>query len=234
MTVSASEVLVFTTPTLMTVALFLHIAGGAFGIAAGYTALAVRKGATAHRAAGTVFFVAMLLMAGFASMLGAARGQTGNAIAGAFTVYLVATAWLAVRRPEGRVGRLEVFGFLFVSAVAAVSLLAPAEPQPDSDAPAGAVVVFGLVALLAALADLKVILQRGVSGAARISRHLWRMCAALFVATGSFFLGQMDVIPASLQGPHLWVLALAPLVLMVFWLIRVRIGRAFKAAPAAA
>ncbi len=63
----------------------------------------------------------------------------------------------------------------------------------------------------------------GISGNPRIARHLWRMCAALFIATGSFFLGQQKVMPEWMQGsPLLFVPALAPLVLMIFWLIRIR------------
>jgi hypothetical protein len=48
------------------------------------------------------------------------------------------------------------------------------------------------------------------------------MCAALFVATGSFFIGQQKVMPAFIQGsPVLFILGLAPLILMIFWLVRV-------------
>ena len=49
------------------------------------------------------------------------------------------------------------------------------------------------------------------------------MCFALFIATGSFFLGQAKVIPQPLRiFPVLTVLALLPLVFMLYWLVRVR------------
>ena len=81
------------------------------------------------------------------------------------------------------------------------------------------------VAALAAALDLNMILRGGLSGAARVARHLWRMCVALFIATGSFFLGQQQVFPAALRGsPILLLLALAPLAVMIFWLLRVRLG----------
>jgi hypothetical protein len=49
------------------------------------------------------------------------------------------------------------------------------------------------------------------------------MCFALFIATGSFFLGQAKVIPMPLRiFPVLTVLALLPLVFMVYWLVRLR------------
>ena len=65
-----------------------------------------------------------------------------------------------------------------------------------------------------------------LSATQRISRHLWRMCFALFIATGSFFLGQQDVMPQAVRGsPILVVLALAPFPLMLYWLARVRFSK---------
>jgi hypothetical protein len=84
------------------------------------------------------------------------------------------------------------------------------------------------VILLAALGDLRMLL-RGISGKRRIARHLWRMCFGWFIATGSFFLGQQQVFPAWLRGsPVLLVPALLPLVLLIFWMIRVRFTSAYK------
>ena len=65
-----------------------------------------------------------------------------------------------------------------------------------------------------------------LSATQRLSRHLWRMCFAFFIATGSFFLGQQDVLPQALRGsPILFVLAFAPFALMLFWLVRVRFSK---------
>jgi hypothetical protein len=73
------------------------------------------------------------------------------------------------------------------------------------------------------------ILRGGISGAQRIARHLWRMCFALFFAAAFFFLGQQQVLPKVIRGsPFLVVLALAPLILMIFWLFRVRFSKRFK------
>jgi hypothetical protein len=85
------------------------------------------------------------------------------------------------------------------------------------------------VAALAAAGDLRLILRRGILGAQRITRHLWRMCFALFIAAGSFFLGQQQVFPASVRGsPFLFVPVLAILALMIFWLCRVRFTSIYK------
>ena len=62
----------------------------------------------------------------------------------------------------------------------------------------------------------------------RIARHLWRMCLALFFATGSLFFGQQDVLPQALRDSPilLLILGFAPLAAMLFWLVRIRFAKA--------
>ena len=98
--------------------------------------------------------------------------------------------------------------------------------------PAGPGVIYALasICLLAGLLDLNAVLRRRLTPAQRIARHLWRMCFAFFIATGSFFLGQQDLLPAAWRGsPVLFVLAFAPFGVMAFWLIRVRLGKRLRA-----
>lgn len=57
-----------------------------------------------------------------------------------------------------------------------------------------------------------------------MARHLWRMCFVLFVATGSFFIGQMKFVPQPIRiAPLLVALGLAPLLVLLYWMWRVRI-----------
>jgi hypothetical protein len=89
--------------------------------------------------------------------------------------------------------------------------------------------IFGVLSLFFAALDLRVLAKGGVSGVQRIMRHLWRMCFAFFFATGSFFLGQQKVMPVWMQGSKvLFVLGLAPLGFMLFWLVRVRFTRWYR------
>ena len=72
-------------------------------------------------------------------------------------------------------------------------------------------------------------LAGGLQGAQRIARHLWRMCFSLFIASGSFFLGQAKVIPKPIRiFPVLALLALLPLVLLLYWLVRVRFTKWYR------
>jgi uncharacterized membrane protein len=215
--------------------LVLHIAGGLVAVAAGYAALSAPKGGRVHRFAGRVFAVAMLVMVGFAAVLGLAKSQYGNVFAALLTTYLVGTGWTAVRRPGSAAPAWDRGAMLFAVGLAfagpAAGLLGL-----KSAAGSGGFYAFGALAGLAAALDLSVLRRGGAAGFARIRRHLWRMCTAMFIATGSFFLGQADEIPRALHGPHLFVLGLAPLGALAFWMARTRGRRRRRpiAAPAPA
>ena len=226
---------------LIVVALALHIGGGSVGIVTGYGAVSVRKGEARHRAFGKAFSIAMMIMAVAATGLALWIHQVGNVVGGIFAFYLVATAWMTVRRPENSVGRFEIGAFLVILAAAltllSIGVIASLSPKGGFEGYAAILYyALGSLTLFAAALDFNVIVRRGVSGVHRIARHLWRMCFALLFATGSFFLGQQKVMPPFMHGsPVLWVLGLAPLGFMIFWLLRVRMQRArtSKAALAA-
>ena len=213
---------------VVVVALALHIGGGSIGILSGYTAVFVRKGGNLHRIFGTVFFAAMVAMGTMGLALSVWIKQFGNIAGGALATYLVLTGWLTVKRKAGTVGRAETALLVAVLATAGLLLywgfLATMSPKGTFQGYGAALYyVFGSFATLFGALDLKVILRGGISGAARIARHLWRMCFALFFAAASFFLGQQKVMPAFMHGsPLLFIPALAPLGIMIYWLIRTR------------
>jgi uncharacterized membrane protein len=210
-----------------------HIGGGSIAIFAGYGAVSVRKGEHLHRLLGKVFVIAMLGMATMAASLAIFIQQRGNIAGGILAGYLVATAWMTVKRKDGQIGAFEGFAALVPAAVTILFLLWGFEAVRNGGKLEGYAspfyFVFAGVAASFAMLDLKVLLRGGVSGVQRIARHLWRMCFALFFAAGSFFLGQQKVMPKFMHGsPILLALGLAPLAIMIFWLVRVRIGNRFR------
>ena len=210
--------------------LFLHIAGGAVALVSGGVALFTRKGSRTHTLAGLVFCVSMAIMAS----IGAAVSpflpipQRANVIAGILTLYLVWTGWVAVRSTHVVAGRSEMMGLVVAMTSVATGLLwavqASYSPTGTLDAtPPQAFYVFIIIGTFAAIGDLRLIIKGRISGAPRLSRHLWRMCVALFIASGSFFLGQQRVMPVWMRGsPLLLVPTFAPFVVMAYWLIRIR------------
>ncbi|MES2102428.1 MAG: hypothetical protein V4634_00300 [Pseudomonadota bacterium] len=219
-----------------TLVLFLHIGAGSIGLLSGAAALIFRKGSRLHRMAGQLFVGSMLTMsaigAGVAPFLPVPERAT--VVAGVVTFYLVLTAWTAVRRKAGTVGPFDI-GALFVSlGITAASLtliwMASYSPTGTLDGqPRQAFYLFVIIGAIAAVGDVRLILRRGIAGGERIARHLWRMCAALFIAAGSLFLGQQQVFPASLRGsPWLFVPEMAVLALLLFWLCRVFYNSTYK------
>jgi ABC-type uncharacterized transport system permease subunit len=211
--------------------LLIHIAAGGVGIVSGYAALLAAKGSPLHRRAGVVFVGSMMTMGLFAAWLAAAKGELGNVIAGVLTTYLVVTALTTVRPPTVASRRVDVaaMGVALATGVAGVALTLQSYLQGDGTrdgVPARIYLVFATVALLSGLSDLRIMRAGGVRGVPRLRRHLWRMCVALFIAAGSFFLGQADEIPERLRVfPVLALLSFTPLLAMAFWLWRVRIRK---------
>jgi len=220
--------------------LIFHISGGVLGMLAGAAAMLFRKGSDRHRMAGDVFVISMLCMATAGAYLAFMKHQTGNVFGGMLTIYMVATAWAAGRRREGGLGILDWGGFLFALAIGVLSVLHGvakiAGHAPADGVPAGMDLFMGSVMLLASAGDLRMLLRGGIAGNERVSRHLWRMCFGWFIATGSFFLGQQQVFPAALRKTNLLIVpAILPLILLIFWLVRVRFANAYRRrAPAGA
>ena len=212
--------------------LILHILGGTIGLLSGAFALAVRKGSRLHRASGNVFTIAMLTLASSALALAIMKSQRGNVVGSILTFYMIATAWLAGRRRD--IGRLDLAALLvgIGGAAAILTLGVWTLHHPDPNAPAAMCFFMAAVLMLAAAGDIRMLVRGGISGRPRITRHLWRMCFGLFIATGSFFLGQQQVFPAFLRGSILLtVLALLPFPVMLYWLLRVRFSRAYRIQP---
>lgn len=216
--------------------LYLHIGGGFASLASGAVAILVRKGERLHRAAGNVFFASMLLVAVIGGVVAPFLPQRIASIAGGLSFYLVVSAWLTVRRPEGRIGRLEVIAALLAVAVAAGGLIlgrmAQLGPGGELDGlPYVPAYLFAAFAALGAACDFKVIRSGGISGRRRIARHVWRMCLALLIATLSFT-GQPKAFPPEWRGsPWLFAPIVVVLALSVFWLVRARFTRAFEPPP---
>jgi uncharacterized membrane protein len=218
--------------------LLVHIVAGSISALSGAAALYFTKGSNPHRAAGTAFLVAMLTMSVSAAYL-AVLIHDVTVFGAIFTIYLVATAWVAAKRSDGQTGAFEVVALLFALGVAATEFVFGVQAQASATGrywnyPPAPYFVLTSVAMLAVSMDLKVIMRGGISGAARIARHLWRMCFALFIAVLSFIgQGLKSILPLTTPGAlYVLLIALVPLVLMIYWLVRVRLTNWYqKAAP---
>ncbi len=212
----------------------LHIIAGTLGMLSGFVAVFLLKGSRRHGIAGNVFVIAMLALSASGVYLAIMKSQPGNILGGTLTFYLVATAWLTARRRDGEPGIFDWGALLVVLAVGATQVTYGLEAAISQTGlkfgyPPWPYFFMGSVALLAATGDVRMLVRRGISGTQRIARHLWRMCFALFVAASSIFLARQQIFPAFMRKTGtLFFLSFLPLVLMIFWLIRVRFTNAYK------
>jgi len=218
----------------------VHISAGVVGILSGTAAMSFRKGSPRHALAGKIFVIAMMTMSSSAVYLAFMKHQMGNVLGGTFAFYLVTTAWLTAKRGDGETSLFD-WGTLLIPLLVGIGLwisglrVVYGHVKSTDGVPVGMHFFMGSVMLLAAAGDIRMLVRGGAFGAKRIVRHLWRMCFGLFVATGSFFLGQQQVFPTWLRGsPALFVPALLPLALLIFWLFRVWFTSTYRKKPVVA
>ena len=202
-----------------------HIVAGVLALVFGYVALYATKGATLHRRSGMLFVYAMVTMSLSGAVMDAwkTRSITVNVVAGLMTFYFVATGLLTVR-PRAQaslwIDRAAVAFALTVSVLAFVAGLDMVRRGRPEAAPS---FIFGIVGLLAATGDIRVLRGRVMQGTRRIARHLWRLCFAMWVAAASFFWGPPRRVPEAIRIPALQAAAvLLPIAVMLYWLWHLR------------
>ena len=227
--------------------LVVHICAGSLGLLSGTAAMSFRKGSPRHVLAGRIFVASMLTMGALAAYLAITRHQPNNIGGGILTFYLIGTAWLTVRRKDGETSRLDWVALLIPLVNGVLGWMAGVDALRSATGskygvPAGMHLFLGTVMLLAAAGDVRMLVRGGVFGAKRIARHLWRMCFGLFIAAGSFFFGPSNrplrllstvglgkYLPPALFSTTLYlILTILPLILLIFWLVRVRFTNAYK------
>ena len=227
--------------------LIVHICGGTLGLLSGTAAMSFRKGSPRHVLAGKVFVASMLTMAVLAVYLAIVRHQPNNIGGGIFTFYLIGTAWLTARRRDGETNRFDWVVLLIPLALGTFTWMnglkvVRSGASSHDGVPVGMSFFMGSVMLLAAAGDVRMLVGGGVFGAKRIARHLWRMCFGLFIAAGSFFLGPSNrplrllstvgvgkYLSPALFGTTLYlILTILPLILLIFWVVRVRFANAYR------
>jgi uncharacterized membrane protein len=205
-----------------------HVGTAAIALVAGFIAIAARKGGKWHRRSGLVFVYAMVTTGIVAAGISIYEGKP-TFTGGALSAYLVFTAYTTVKPLFGNDRRVDVslmaLAFTIAAATYTIAFTALGRPRNQiAGVPAAMMFFMATIVLLAAIGDVRMIRAGGLQGTRRLARHLWRMSFGLFIASGSFFLGQMKFIPERIRYvPLIVVLAVSPLVLLLYWMWRVRL-----------
>jgi len=227
--------------------LIAHIFAGTLGLLSGTAAMSFRKGSPRHVLAGKIFVASMLTMAVLAVYLAIVRHQPNNIGGGILTFYLIGTGWLTAKRRDGVTSRFDWVVLLIPLALGTLTWMnglkvVRSGASSQDGVPVGMTFFMGSVMLLAGAGDVRMLLRGGVLGAKRIARHLWRMCFGLFIAAGSFFLGPSNrplrllstvgigqhLSPALFNTTLYLTLTVLPLIMLIFWLVRLRFANAYQ------
>jgi hypothetical protein len=214
--------------------LIIHAIAGSIAILSGFSALSLRKSSRQHRSVGNVFVLAILLLGLTGVYIAYSRSIMLSFVNGIFLCYFVATAWMTVKRKAGTLGRFEWVAFVVALAIFAMLVSFAIEASQSSNGKLNgfgpeAFCFFAIVAFIAAVMDLKMIINGGIKGSHRLIRHLWRMCFPMFMATAAFFLGQAKLLPEPVRKiEYLAIPVVIVLLSMSYWIIRVLYSKVYQ------
>lgn len=203
----------------------IHIIAGGLALVFGYVALYAAKGAALHRKSGMLFVYAMVTLSLSGALMEILKTSLTavNVVAGLMTFYFVTTALLTVRPRSQTSSWLDRAGVVVALMVSVLAFVAGFDLAGGGRPEAAPSFIFGVVGLLGAAGDVRVMRAGGILGSRRLARHLWRMCFAMWVAAASFFWGPPNRVPEMIRIPALQAVAvLVPIVAMLYWLWRIR------------
>ena len=206
----------------------LHFLVGVICLLAGATAFMVRKGRHPHRLAGRVFAVCMLLLCASGLYMSLSRSILFTAFLALLAGHAVTTGWMAAARITGLAERVAAGAISLVAIAAAGSglLVANLPSGTLNDLPPVAFYSLGGVALWIAGIDVLALRRGSADDRQRLTRHIWRMGFALFIASFIFFFGNNNVLPPVLRSP---IALLAPVLIVIgltlYASVRMRFGR---------
>jgi hypothetical protein len=161
--------------------------------------------------------------------------EVGNIFGAMLALYMVVTALTTVR-PISR--WVDVSTTILATALGTWSLTLGAIAIAAGKSTAGnlpvpmVVVVFGIIPLLAAFGDWRVMRAGGIHGRPRLVRHLWRMSLSLWIAAASFFTIRRRVamiLPEPfLSAPVRMIPFLLPLLAILYWVWRLKYRKTYR------
>lgn len=204
---------------------FIHIFAGLSALISGAIALYTVKGGKIHRKSGMIFAISMLIMSSSAVVLAVFHSKQDSLVAGLLTFYLILTSLFAVRKfskiPFWVNWMVLIIGVMTVFFGAKFGFEGIMFAKEKVDSKPVTSLIFGSIALLCLIGDLRFFLIKEFNAKKMLIRHLWRMCFALFLAVASFFLGQAQVFPEQIRFfPFLAIPVILVAIVTIYWILR--------------
>lgn len=204
----------------------IHTPAGTVGLLTAGFAMFAKKGGALHRRAGAWFTVSMMVMLASGTAAACLKNSLDDMMLGAFVMYTVFTAWLAAHHKTNEPGLMEIAALIWVTGLA-VSAFAISMGRLEVQAPV-AYLMWGGLAILFALGDMRNLCHSGLSGTQRIIRHVWRIGFSLVWAALAFtdkIVKMMGANVKGMQGEQLLLIVGIPTVLIMisilYWIIKI-------------
>ncbi len=204
----------------------IHAPAGTVVLVTAVFAMFVKKGSARHRKAGSWFTVSMMVM--LVSGIAAAylKNSLDDMMLGALVMYTVFTAWLAAHHKQNEPGLMEVIALIWVTGFA-ITAFSISMGWREVEAPF-AYLMWGGLAILFALGDIRNLYHSGLSGIQRIIRHVWRIGFSLVWAALAFtdkIVKMMGANLKSMQEEQLLLIVAIPtmliLITILYWIIKI-------------
>ena len=209
--------------------LIIHISTGGIGIFTGFLSLLASKGSRIHMCAGRVFSATILITGVAIVGLGINGKDLGDILGGLSLIYFTATAYRALQLQKRSANVIDLVFFLLALWICLTNFYLSLHAQELSlEYPPLQYAIVALIHLIAAAGDFFLLFKQRAGKAHRLLRHSWRMCLVLFMASGSFFLGQMKVFPQEITEHGFWLFFIPPLLTLAYmgyWIIRLSLKK---------
>jgi len=204
----------------------IHTPAGTIVLVTAVIAMFAKKGSALHRKAGACFTVSMMVM--LVSGIAAAylKNSIGDMMLGVIVMYTVFTAWLTAHHKKNETGLLEVTALIWVVGFA-ITAFSISMGWREVEA-RFVYLIWGGLAVLCALGDIRNLYYSGLPGPQRIIRHVWRIGFSLVWAALAFtdkIVKMMGADLNSMQDEQLILIVAIPTILILitilYWITKI-------------
>lgn len=204
----------------------IHAPAGTVVLVSAVVAMFVAKGGATHRKAGSCFTASMMIM--LVSGIAAAylKESIDDMMLGALVMYTVITAWLTVHHKKNETGLPEVVALIWIVGFA-ITAFSISLGWREVEAPI-VYLVWGGLAILCALGDIRNLYQSGFSGTQRIIRHVWRIGFSLVWAALALTDKIVKMLGANVKGMPgeqlLLIVAIPTMLILIttlYWIVKI-------------
>ncbi len=205
----------------------IHAPAGTLVLGTAVVAMFSKKGSALHRKAGSCFTASMMVMLVSGIAVAYLKDSVDDMMLGAIVLYTVFTAWLTVHHKKNETGLLEVIALIWVVGFA-ITAFSISMGWRAAEVPPMAYLIWGGLAILCALGDIRNLYLSGLSGTQRIIRHVWRTGFSLVWAALAFTDKIVKMLGAnlkSMQEEQLLLIVAIPtmliLITILYWITKI-------------